>query len=86
MQIYEITEDVHQAEQARCEEIRMEVRHLLDNAKRHLTERQLQCIEMQYIDGMSQADIARHFNVSREAIRVCVDKGLDRIRDIVHDT
>lgn len=46
-----------------------------------LSDTQRQCIYMQYIDDLTQAEIARRLNISREAVRQNVNRGLNNLRN-----
>jgi len=57
------------------------IRHIMDS---ELTDRQRECIELMYIQGLSGADTARELGISRQAVEQCTSKGLTKIRTILN--
>ena len=51
-----------------------------------LTERQLHCLEVVYIQGERPADVARDLGISRQAVDQCIHKGIHKIRMAMNGT
>lgn len=53
------------------------IRKIMDS---ELTDRQRECIELIYIQGVSGAEAARQLGISRQAVEQCTTKGIAKIR------
>jgi len=62
------------------EKIRDQVNQLLSSGV--LSPKQERFIRLQYLEEMSQADIARQEGVTREAVRQVVERGMARLREL----
>ena len=84
MQMHETIADEKSAiDKTRRENI-AELTHVIDRAG--LTDRQMHCIEVVYIQGQRPAEVARDLGVSPQAIDQCLAKGIRKIQVAIHGT
>jgi len=59
------------------------IRKIMDS---ELTDRQRECIELIYVQGLTGADAARELGISRQTVEQCTTKGLTKIRTTLNGT
>jgi len=83
MQLYEVTPDTRHAEQERMRDVIEQAQACLNVST--LTDHQRQCLELHYLEGVSQTDIAARLGISRQAVHHCINNGLEKIRAAVNE-
>jgi len=71
------------SEEALVNEEREYLCSLIDSSD--LTAKQQNCVKLHYLEGMTLSEIAREKNISREAVRQSVSRGIEKIKITVSE-
>lgn len=59
------------------------VRVIISEDNKILTDKQKECLQLYFIDGWTLAEIGKHFNITKEAIRQSIKKALTKLRQLL---
>lgn len=70
-------------EQETDADLKSVIHDILCDDHKILSERQKQCLQLYYIEGMTFAQIGKKFSITREAVRQNIKKSIDKIRTLL---